>query len=292
LSGSSRASRVDLHGRPIAVGLVLTATGSVQFGAAYATTLFDRLGPGGTAFLRLAIAAVVLWALWRPRIGGHARADLRIAALFGMSLGFMNWSFYEALHRIPLGVAVTLEFLGPLSVAVLGSRRRLDGVWAALAAAGVLGLVRPWEGEGALDPVGVGLALFAGLMWAAYILLASRTGRLFPGGGGLAIAMVVGALVVLPAGVVQGGGDLLVVHLLLAAAVVAFASSIVPYSLELEALRRLPESVFGVLMSVEPAVAALAGWIVLEQALGTADVLSIGLVVVATAGAASLGRRG
>jgi inner membrane transporter RhtA len=291
LSGSSRAPRVDLHGRPFAVGLVISATGSVQFGAAYATTLFDRLGPGGTAFLRLGIAALVLWALWRPKVGGHSRGDLRIAALFGMSLGFMNWSFYEALHRIPLGVAVTLEFLGPLSVAVLGSRRPLDAVWAALAAAGVLGLVRPWEGGGALDPFGIALALFAGLMWASYILLATRTGRLFPGGGGLAIAMVVGALVVLPAGIVQGGGDLLVAHLLLAAAVVALASSIVPYSLELEALRRLPESVFGVLMSVEPAVAALAGWIVLEQALGTGDVLAIGLVVVASAGAASLGRR-
>jgi inner membrane transporter RhtA len=278
-------------GRPLAVGLVISATGSVQFGAAYATTLFDRLGPGGTAFLRLAIAAAVLWALWRPRLGGHPRADLRIAALFGMSLGFMNWSFYEALHRIPLGVAVTLEFLGPLSVAVVGSRRPLDGLWAALAAAGVLGFVRPWEADGGLDSLGVALALFAGLMWAAYILLASRTGRLFPGGGGLAIAMVVGSLVTLPAGVVQGGGDLLVPHLLAAAAVVAFASSIVPYSLELEALRRLPESVFGVLMSLDPAVAALAGWIVLEQALGTGDVLSIGLVVVATAGAASLGRR-
>jgi inner membrane transporter RhtA len=278
-------------GRPLAVGLVITATGSVQFGAAYATTLFDRLGPGGAAFLRLTIAAAVLWALWRPRVGGHPRADLRIAALFGMSLGFMNWSFYEALHRIPLAVAVTLEFLGPLSVAVVGSRRPLDGLWAALAAAGVLGLVRPWEADGGLDSLGVALALFAGLMWAAYILLASRTGRLFPGGGGLAIAMVVGSLVTLPAGVVQGGGDLLVPHLLAAAAVVAFASSIVPYSLELEALRRLPESVFGVLMSLDPAVAALAGWIVLEQALGTGDVLSIGLVVVATAGAASLGRR-
>ncbi len=248
--------------RPVAVGLVLAAAGSLQVGAAFAVTLFDELGPGGAAFLRLALAALVLWAIWRPRIPANAY-DLRLVAAFGVALGLMNWSIYESMARIPLGVAVTIEFAGPLLVAVIGSRRPLDGVWVTLAAAGILLLADP--GGGAIDGLGVLFAFCAAACWMAYIHLSKRTGQAFPGGSGLALAMAVGALVVLPAGLVQGEAALVRPDLLGAALVVALGSSVLPYSLELEALRRLPAAVFGVLMSLEPAVAALAGFVVLGQ---------------------------
>jgi inner membrane transporter RhtA len=275
---------VSRRERPVAVGLVLAAAGSLQVGAAFAVTLFDDLGPAGAAFLRLAFAAVVLWAIWRPRLAG----DLRLAAAFGAALGLMNWSIYESIDRIPLGVAVTIEFAGPLLVAVIGSRRPLDGVWIVLAAAGILLLADP--GGGSIDGLGVLFALSAAACWMAYIYLSQRTGQAFPGGSGLALAMAVGALIVLPAGVIQGGSALVEPDLLGAALVVALASSVLPYSLELEALRRLPAAVFGVLMSLEPAVAALAGLVVLGQDLGARELLAIGMVVVASAGAASLNR--
>ena len=274
-----------MNGRAFAIGLVIVAAVSPQVGAAFALTLFDELGPAGAAFLRLVIAAVLLWAIWRPRLDG----DLRLAAAFGVALGLMNWTFYEAIDRIPLAIAVTIEFTGPLLVAVIGSRRPLDGVWIALAAAGIVLLVGP--GGGSLDPVGVGFALIAAVCWMAYIYLSKRTGAAFPGGSGLAIAMAVGALIVLPAGVIQGDGALSQPNLLGSALVVALLSSVLPYSLELEALRRLPEAVFGVLMSLDPAVAALVGFIALSQALGAREILGIAMVVVASAGAASLSHR-
>ena len=179
------------------MGLVVIAAVSPQIGAAFAVTLFDELGPAGAAFLRLAFAAIVLWAIWRPRLTG----DLRLAGAFGAALGLMNWSFYEAIARIPLGVAVTIEFAGPLLVAVIGSRRPLDGVWIVLAAAGIVLLVDPVGGS--MDPVGVAFALAAAVCWMAYIYLSKRVGEAFPGGSGLALAMAVGALIVLPAGVVR-----------------------------------------------------------------------------------------
>ncbi len=271
--------------RAAAVGLVVVAAVSPQIGAALAVTLFDQLGPAGAAFLRLAFAAIVLWAIWRPRLTG----DLRLAGAFGVALGLMNWSFYEAIARIPLAVAVTIEFTGPLLVAVIGSRRPLDVVWVLLAAVGIVLLVDP--GGGSLDPAGVGFALVAAACWMAYIYLSKRTGAAFPGGSGLAIAMAVGALIVLPAGVIQADGAFAEPGLVGSALVVAILSSVLPYSLELEALRRLPESVFGVLMSVDPAVAALIGFVVLDQALGPRDLLAIAMVVVASAGAASLSHR-
>jgi inner membrane transporter RhtA len=281
----------DVGGPPVsrergaAVGLVLVAALSPQIGAAFAVTLFDELGPAGAAFLRLALAAIVLWAIWRPRLSG----DLRLAAAFGASLGLMNLSFYEAIDRIPLGIAVTIEFTGPLLVAVIGSRRPLDGVWIALAAVGIVLLVGP--GGGPVNAAGVAFALAAAACWMAYIYLSKRVGAAFPGGSGLAIAMAVGALIVLPAGVIQAQGELAAPDMLASAFVVALASSVLPYSLELVALRRLPEAVFGVLMSLDPAVAALAGFVVLDQDLGARDLLAIAMVVVASAGAATLSHR-
>ena len=262
--------------------LVVGAVTSLQFGAGFAVTLFDEVGPAGAALLRVAFASAILLALWRPRIRGHPPADLRVAALFGLSLGLMNWAIYSAMDRIPLGIAVTIEFLGPLGVAVAGSRRALDLVWVALAAAGILLLAQP---GGSLDAAGAAYALTAAALWAAYIVLSARTGRLFGGGSGLALAMAVGAVAVLPLGVAQAGAALLEPDLLAAGAALALVSSVIPYSLELEALRRLPTRVFGVLMALEPAVAALAGFVVLGQDLGAAEWAAIALVVVAGAGA-------
>ncbi len=264
---------------------MLSATLSVQFGAALAKTLFDDLGPGGTVLLRVAFAALILMLLWRPRVRGRSPRELALAAAFGVSLAGMNLSFYESLDRIPLGVAVTFEFIGPLGVAVAGSRRALDGLWVALAAAGIL-LLSDFGDFGGLDATGVALAVLAGLFWAAYILLSARTGRVFPGGTGLALAMVVSTVVLVPVGVADGGDALLEPELLALAAAVAVLSSAIPYSFELEALRGLSEGVFGVLMSLDPAMAALAGFVVLGQDLATRQVVAIAFVIVASAGAA------
>jgi inner membrane transporter RhtA len=266
-----------------AVALVLGATVSVQSGAAVAIELFDDLGPVGTVMLRLVFAALVLAAIWRPALAGLRGANARDVVLFGIALAAMNTSFYLSLDRIPLGLAVTLEFVGPLGVAFALSRSRADLVWAALAGAGIL-LLAPDLGDG-LDAVGAALALLAGVFWAAYILLAARVGRAFTGGDGLALAMMVSAVLILPAGIVAGGEDLLDVGVLALGAVVAMLSSAIPYSLELEALRRLPRSTFGVLMSLEPAIAALIGFIALNQDLAATEVLAIALVVTASAGA-------
>jgi inner membrane transporter RhtA len=265
------------------VALVVAGVITAQFGAGYAVTLFDQLGPAGAAFLRLFFAALVLVVVWRPRLRGHRFADLRLAVTFGVVLGVMNLSIYSAMDRIPLGVAVTIEFAGPMAVAVIGSRRPLDLLWVALAATGIVLLTDP--SGGSLDSVGVMFALLAATMWAFYILLAERTGRIFPGGSGLAVAMVAGAVVVAPFGIGQAGSELLKPELLAAGAAVALASSVIPYSLDLEALRRLPASLFGVLMSLEPAVAALAGLIVLGQELGAREWVAIALVVIASGGA-------
>jgi inner membrane transporter RhtA len=265
------------------VGLVLLAVTSLQVGAAFAVEVFDDLGPAGAAFGRLAFAAAILVAWWRPKVRGR---PVRVAVAFGLALGAMNLCIYEAMDRIPLGVAVTFEFIGPLGLAVALSRKPLDLLWVALAAAGILGLA-DYSG-GSLDAAGVAFALAAGALWAAYIVLSQRTGAAFPGGSGLAIAMVAGAVLVAPFGIADAGGELLEPELLGAVLAVALASSVLPYSLELEALRRLPKRVFGVLMSLEPAVAALAGVAVLGQDLAARDWVAIGLVVVASAGASTL----
>ena len=266
-----------------AVGLVLGGIVSVQTGAAVATTLFDELGPGGTVLVRVFFSAVVLVALWRPALRGLRGARLRDVALFGFALAAMNFSFYGALDRIPLGIAVTLEFVGPLGVALAASRRAIDLVWVALAAAGIV-LLAPASG-GDIDGLGVVLALVAGGFWAAYIVLSARIGRSFEGGTGLALAMAVATVLLLPIGIPVAGSELLDVGVLAAGAAVAMLSSAIPYSLELEALRRLPQGTFGVLMSLEPAVAATVGFVGLEQDLSATDVLAIGLVVIASAGA-------
>jgi inner membrane transporter RhtA len=263
--------------------LVLLGIASVQFGAALAKGLFDEIGAGGTVFLRVFFAAIVLVAIWRPSLRGHGRRDIRLVVAFGLVLACMNLAFYSALDRIPLGAAVTFEFVGPLGVAVAGSRKPLDLLWVALAAAGIL-LLSDFGG-GDLDTLGIAFALLAGAFWAAYILLSARVGRKFEGADGLALAMVVGTAVLVPVGVADAGGDLLVPWILAVAAGVAVLSSAIPYALEMEALRRMPTGVFGVLMSLEPGVAALAGFVLLGEDLAARDIVAILLVVAASAGA-------
>ena len=276
---------------PAPVAMVVGAVSSLQFGAAWAGTLFDEVGPLGAVLLRLAFAAVVLQALWRPSVRGLSGAQWRLVGAFGLTLGAMNASIYASFDRIPLGVAVTLEFLGPLGVAVAGSRRALDLVWVVLAAAGIV-ILGAGELGGRLDTLGVVLALVAAACWAAYIALGARVGRAFGAGPGLALAMVVGALAVAPAGLLAAGDGLLDGHVLAVGLAVAVVSSVIPYTLELEALQRMPARVFGVLMSLEPGVAALAGLTVLGQDLRAAEVMAIVLVVTASAGAALTARVG
>lgn len=267
----------------LAAGLVLVGIGSVQCGSALATTLFDDLGPGGAVFVRTAFAAIVLMAFWRPVRSALDRSTLRSIALFGLVLAGMNFSFFLALDRLPLGIAVTLEFTGPLAVALLGSRGRTDVLWALLAALGIL-LFAPDIGDG-LDPAGVAFAFSAAFFWALYILLAARVGRGPAGLGGLSFAMVIASVVLIPAGLADGGDGLLDPALLAVGLGVALLSSVIPYVAELEALRRLRPSTFGVLLSLEPAVAALIGAIALSQDLGGRQVAAILLVVAASAGA-------
>ncbi len=267
--------------------LVLLAGVSVQLGSAVALHLFVTLGPGGAALLRVGFAAIVLLGLWRPDVRGYSSRDLAMAALFGLTTAAMNLSFYLALDRIPLGVAVTLEFAGPLGVAVVGSRRLFDLIWVLLAAVGIV-LLAPWGGLG-LDPLGAAFALLAGMFWAGYILLSSRVGGIFTGGRGLALALSVGGVALLPIGIPGAGAHLLQPYLLLGGLAVALLSGVVPYSLELEALRSLPTRVFGILMSLEPAIAATIGFLVLRQALGLRAVLALALVSVASFGASRSG---
>jgi inner membrane transporter RhtA len=264
--------------------LTVSAATSIQFGAALATTIFDDIGPSATSLLRLALASMLLLLIFRPRPRAYTRADLRLAALFGLALGLMNLTFYLALDRIPLGIAVTLEFIGPLTVAVLASRRRLDLVWAALAALGIVLLAGVGADGDGLDPLGVFFVLCAAACWGIYIVLGQRAGKIFAGGSGLALASVVTALVPLVPGVVEGGADLLDPRLLGIGLAVALLSSVIPYTLEFEALRRLPANVFGVLMSLEPAIAALAGFVVLGQDLAGREVIAMACVVAASVG--------
>ncbi|GGW14864.1 membrane protein [Streptomyces capoamus] len=265
------------------VGLVLAGGVSVQFGGALAVTLMPRAGAPGVVALRLLAAAIVLLVFCRPRLRGHSRTDWGTVIVFGVAMGAMNGLFYEAVARIPLGAAVTLEVLGPLTLSVLASRRAINVLWACLALAGVFLL--GGGGFGNLDSTGVAFALGAGAMWAAYIVFSARTGRRFPQADGLALAMAVAALLFLPIGIADAGSRLLDPTTVALGSAVALLSSVLPYTLELLALRRLPASTFAVLMSLEPAIAATAGFLVLGQSLSATEAAAIALVIAASIGA-------
>lgn len=272
-----------------AISMVLGSALSLQFGAAFGVLLIDRVGAAGAVAIRLVLAAVVLVAVIRPRLWRHSPRDLALGAVFGLTLGLMNLTFYEAAARLPLGAAVTLEFLGPLGVAIALSRRFRDLIWVLLAGAGVYLLSE--GGLNRLSGIGVLFALAAGLCWACYILLGSRASRRFPGAEALAIALITSSVLVAPFGIVSAGETLLDWRILALGLGVALMSSVLPYSLELSSLRRIPPRIFGVLMSLEPAVAALAGFLVLRQTLSWWQVLAIALVVIASAGATFSARK-
>jgi inner membrane transporter RhtA len=275
-------------------GLVLTAIVSVQVGAALAKGLFGQLGASGVVWLRLGIAALILVATWRPwrQLRGGRRWDRRTVAhivAFGVVIATMNSAFYLALARVPLGIAVTVEFVGPLALAAASSRRASDALFVALALGGIVLLVRVQPGQ-RLDLVGVGFAATAGVFWAAYIVLSARVGEQVPGGSGLAAALVVSAVVTAPVGIASVAGHLTWAGLA-AGAGVALLSSALPWSLELEALRRVPTGVFGILMSMEPGVAALSGRLLLHEYLLARQWAGVVVVVAASAGAAATSAR-
>ena len=275
--------------------MIGTGIVSVQFGAGLADRLFAQIPPAAVTGLRLWTAALAMVALSGPGFARSVRdlwkrrafADVGIAVSFGISLGVMNFSIYQAFARIPLGVAVTIEFLGPLAVAVAGSRHLRDVGWVVLAGIGVVLLTQ--GGHGHLDLTGVIFAGVAAICWAAYIVLSAATGRRFPGSSGLAIAMVVSAVLVTPPAVVAGGRAMFRPAVLVTGAAIGVLSSVIPYRLELESLRRMPMRLFGVWMSMEPAVAALIGLIMLGQHLSIAEWVAICCVMVACAGAAAQG---
>ncbi|GCE10813.1 EamA family transporter [Tengunoibacter tsumagoiensis] len=269
--------------------LAILAMFSVQLGAAFAEKLFSSIGSEGATFLRLVFGASILLLFWRPRLRGHSRADYLIVVLFGVSVAIMNGLFYASIARLPLGIAVTVEFVGPLGVALFASRRWTDLVWTLFAVVGVL-LLAPIQGS-KLDPLGLLFALLAGAGWAAYILLNVRLGKKFQGGVGLSLSLGIAALVFAPFGITSLGAVWQHPYLLLLGLLVAILSTVIPFSLELETLRRLPANVFGILMSLEPVVAALTGVIVLHEAVSLHDMLAMALIVVASAGVSFTDRK-
>jgi len=265
------------------VSLVLIGMLSVQFGAAVSKEQFSEIPPVGMVLLRLMTSSLILLVLARPRLAGRSATDWRPVLALGLALGAMNWAFYESFARIPLGVAVTIEFVGPLSVAAVGRRHPRDLVSVGLAA---LGVVLFGAGPTRVDALGFGLALLAGACWALYIVSTAATGQRWPGVEGLAVASTVATLGVAPFAVASAGARLLEPHLLLLGALVGLLSSVIPYSLEMVALRTLPARVFGILMSLEPATAALVAALVLGEWLTPLQVVAIACVTAASVGAA------
>jgi threonine/homoserine efflux transporter RhtA len=299
--GNWQVRRGGLLGAVPPPALVLFGIVSVQVGAGLAAKLFSLVPPAAVTGVRLWTAAVILAMLGARGLGRALRglvqrrawADAAVVVAFGITLAVMNFAIYQAFARIPLGIAVTVEFLGPLAVAVAASRHVLDIAWVLLAGLGVVLLTRGGDTAhpAGLNLAGLAFALLAAACWAVYILLSAATGQRFPGSSGLAIAMVVAALVITPAGIIAGGRALLQPEVLGVGLAIGLLSSIIPYSVELEALRRVPAKVFGIWMSLEPAVAALVGLVMLGQSLAAREWAAIGCVVVASAGAAWGSRR-
>ncbi|GAA3638162.1 EamA family transporter [Microbacterium awajiense] len=266
-----------------AVLLVVVGLACQEIGASFAVLLFPQVGPLGMVMLRLVFSAVILLAIARPSVRGRSRSDWTGVLLFGLVLVVMNGLFYLALERLPLGVTVTIEVLGPLTLSIIASRRASAWLWAGLALGGVAALGGGgWE---RLDPLGVLFALGAAASWAGYILASARVGRAFAKLDGLALAMAAGALLSLPFGIADAGSALLRLDLIAIGAAVAVLSSTIPYAFELIALRRLPAAAFAILMSLAPATAAIAGFVLLGQHLSWLEVVGIALVIAASIGA-------
>jgi len=268
----------------IALGSLILAMISIQAGAAYAKHLFAAIGPQGTTGLRCSISALVLLLVWRPWRGKLSGKAGLAALLYGLSLGAMNYCFYMSLERLPLGVAVAVEFTGPLALALVSSRRPLDFLWIGLAVAGLVGLSPLPAGSMRLDPTGLGFALMAGGFWAAYIIFGKRVVRTMPGSRASALGMAVAGALTLPLGVAHAGSDLLAPSILATAFVVSMMSSTIPYSLEMVALKRMTAKSFSVLTSLEPAIAAATGWLVNAEQLSTLQLGCMGALILASLG--------
>jgi inner membrane transporter RhtA len=265
--------------------MLLAAMCSIQFGASLAKSLFPVLGPAGATAMRLVLATLILLAIYKPWRGASLQGSWRSLLIYGASLGFMNLAFYLALERVPMGIVVAIEFLGPLGVAIAASGRVIDFAWVLLAVIGLALLLPLTEHATRLDPIGVLYALLAGLGWALYIVFGTKAGTAH-GSRSVAIGMLVATAVVLPAGVAQAGTSLLTVSVLPIALAVAVFSSALPYTLEMYALTRIPTRTFGIFMSIEPALAALTGLAVLGERLTPVQWLAIGCVTLASIGSA------
>ncbi len=263
---------------------------SIQIGSAGAKTLFASTSFFGVLFMRLGFAAVVLWIIARPQVRTYSRRQWGYVFLFGLAMAEMNMAFYASIARLPLGITVTIEFLGPLAVAVFSSRQLRDFIWPLLALAGVL-LLTPTGDLASLDSLGILFAFCAAAGWAAYIILAARIGILFSGTSGLALAMAIGALITLPMGIISSGRDFLDSSLLFKGFLVAMLSATLPFSLEFLALKRMPPRIFGVFVSIEPAIAAVVGFIILNEFLGIREWSAIVLVSFATIGVTLFGKK-
>ncbi len=270
--------------KPSPTGLVLLSIVSVQFGSALAKSLFGELGMWGVVSLRVSVSTVILFALWRLKWHSQIRQNLKLIVAFGVVFAAMNSCFYAAIDRIPLGIAIALEFSGPLGLAVLKSQRWLDGLWVVLAGIGII-LLTPLSGS-SVDSWGVVLALTAGFFWALYILLSAQVGQNLPGIEGLAWALAVSSVLLLPIGIITAGSTFLNPRLLAMGAGVAILSTTLPYSFEMVALRSLPVKVFGVMLSLEPMAGVLAGLLVLGERLSARSLIACLLVSIAAAGAA------
>jgi inner membrane transporter RhtA len=271
--------------QPGGLALAVGAMGLIQLGIALSEPLFAQVGPTGVVALRLAVAAAVLWPLTRPTVRGRDRADLRAAIWLGVCSGAQTLAFFAAIDRIPLGVAVTIEFLGPLGVAVAGSRRRLDALWILLVAAGVALLMLGHDAGAGLDPVGIALAGAAAAGWAGYVVLTKRVGTRWAGLEGLAVSLAVAAALALGPGIATAGTALIDPKVLAAGAGLALLAPLAPYVLEMQALRRLPSARFGIVMSLEPAIGAALGFALLGQHLSVTAIVAIALILSASIGA-------
>lgn len=270
--------------RPLAVAAVLTSIFSVQFGATLSEHLFPIIGVEGTTACRQAFSAIALLLLFRPWAGMPERGHWPIIALYGVLLGVMNLTFYFAISRLPLGIAVALEFTGPLAVAIATSRKRIDFLWVACAVAG-LAILLPWHGgAGRIDPVGVVLALVAGVCWGTYILVGQTISLRMDGGKAVALGMFVSSLFTVPLGIAGAGAALWSLPVLAMGAGAAIMSSAIPYSCEMWALKHIPAKTFSLMMSLEPAAGALMGLMLLHEHLSGLQWLAIGLVIAASAG--------
>ena len=270
--------------QPSPFGLLLVAIFSVQFGSALAKSLFAELGPWGVVAMRDSNSPLLIIAKCQPKYPRQVRQHFKLILAYGIVMAAMNSAFYGAIDRIPLGIAIALEFTGPLGLAIIKSQQWRDGLWAALAAVGIF-LLTPLSGAD-LDPWGMGMALFAGLCWATYIILAARLGRALPGVEGLAWGLAVSTVFLLPIGISTAGTALLNIRLLAIGAGVALLSTTLPYACEIMALRSLPIKVFGVMLSLEPMVGVVAGLVILGETLSTRSLTACLLVSIAAAGAA------